>query len=528
MIDQIIRMRIKTRIGHSILRFTAVLVFSLTMLFAQQSDEIIFKNGGLLKGQADRESLSKSQTSIRFLPKGMTSYQYYNVDQINFVRSWNGKLLYPLGVTGNLETWTYHLPNVKHLPSPEYQVPFSTEKIAQDAGYKACPGCFDPSPMISDYLLEKQLGYSTILELQRDNEIIYEHPRLAELQEMVKAILTTWPETLKGYDYRVQVIRDETPNAYAVPGGNLYFTTGLLEMIEYPEELESVLSHEIAHVERRHGLKQFYQVQEAKANLALLNSILVLTAIAMDSDVAAVAGSILSIIASFSAEFAIHGYSRDLEQEADILAQIRLEELGRAVEPMLSIMDKIATHAITRNGFIKGTNAYSSHPDILGRINQLEHSSFHVYDEPLVLQLFSIDKKFGLEPGFVELAIKYAYETSSSTNSNNREMVFVGTIHNNHQELGFRINEINLNFLGGVGPTPLKEISGLTVSYASSSDFVGRISYSKAMESQNRNAVNNKKILPVSVDISAIVFSPGEDPSELFGLQNIKCTMTIK
>ncbi len=93
MIDQLTRLRIKITIGHNILRFMVILAFSPTTLFAQQSDEIIFKSGGLLKGQADRESLSKSQTSIRFLPKGMTSYQYYNIDQINFVRSWNGKML---------------------------------------------------------------------------------------------------------------------------------------------------------------------------------------------------------------------------------------------------------------------------------------------------------------------------------------------------------------------------------------------------------------------------------------------------
>ncbi len=66
------------------------------------------------------------------------------------------------------------------------------------------------------------------------------------------------------------------PNAYAVAGGNLYFTTGLLDMTESNAELESVLAHEIAHVERRHtlrGYKEYLKKQQLLKGVAALTSI---------------------------------------------------------------------------------------------------------------------------------------------------------------------------------------------------------------------------------------------------------------
>ena len=42
---------------------------------------------------------------------------------------------------------------------------------------------------------------------------------------------------------------EKEPNAFALPGGHLVVTTGLLEMVERPEELLGVLAHEVAHIQ---------------------------------------------------------------------------------------------------------------------------------------------------------------------------------------------------------------------------------------------------------------------------------------
>jgi predicted Zn-dependent protease len=56
--------------------------------------------------------------------------------------------------------------------------------------------------------------------------------------------------------YAVRVLRMPVINAYAVPGGRLYVTTGLLAFVESEAELASILGHEIAHVDRRHCIER--------------------------------------------------------------------------------------------------------------------------------------------------------------------------------------------------------------------------------------------------------------------------------
>lgn len=56
-----------------------------------------------------------------------------------------------------------------------------------------------------------------------------------------------------GANFRFRVIQDQrTINAFALPGGKIYITTGLLNRLDNEAELASVLAHEVAHVSKRH------------------------------------------------------------------------------------------------------------------------------------------------------------------------------------------------------------------------------------------------------------------------------------
>jgi predicted Zn-dependent protease len=57
-----------------------------------------------------------------------------------------------------------------------------------------------------------------------------------------------------GYTF-VVVQDDNTINAMAMPGGPIIITTGMLKFLESESELATILGHEIAHVEERHGMK---------------------------------------------------------------------------------------------------------------------------------------------------------------------------------------------------------------------------------------------------------------------------------
>ncbi|HEX2253938.1 MAG TPA: M48 family metalloprotease [Thermoanaerobaculia bacterium] len=66
-----------------------------------------------------------------------------------------------------------------------------------------------------------------------------------------------------------RVIDDPTVNAFALPGGFIYVTRGLLTHLDNEAELASVLGHEIGHVTARHGVERLSKAQLANIGLGL-------------------------------------------------------------------------------------------------------------------------------------------------------------------------------------------------------------------------------------------------------------------
>ena len=56
-----------------------------------------------------------------------------------------------------------------------------------------------------------------------------------------------------GFDYRFAIVDDTAPNAFALPGGYIFVSRGLLTLSNSEDELAGVLGHEIAHVALRHS-----------------------------------------------------------------------------------------------------------------------------------------------------------------------------------------------------------------------------------------------------------------------------------
>jgi predicted Zn-dependent protease len=66
-----------------------------------------------------------------------------------------------------------------------------------------------------------------------------------------------------------QVVDDPTPNAFALPGGYIFITRGLMSYMDSEAELAAVLGHEIGHVTARHSVQQISRAQVAQLGLGL-------------------------------------------------------------------------------------------------------------------------------------------------------------------------------------------------------------------------------------------------------------------
>ena len=103
-----------------------------------------------------------------------------------------------------------------------------------------------------------------------------------------------------------RVVDDPTPNAFALPGGFIFVTRGLLDLMGNEAELASVLGHEIGHVTARHSVQQMSQQQLAQ--LALGVGAIISPTVAQFGDVAAQGLGLLFL-----------KYGRDDERQADDL-----------------------------------------------------------------------------------------------------------------------------------------------------------------------------------------------------------------
>lgn len=131
----------------------------------------------------------------------------------------------------------------------------------------------------------------------------YEH-----LDRVMNAILNT---ELVAYDdvfpWTSYIIHNDTVvNAFATPGGHLYFYTGLIKTLENEAEFAGVMAHEMAHCSRRHSTDQLTRVY----GLSLLISIVLGDNPSMLQQVAAdIAGGLTAL-----------AFSRTMEYEADAYA----------------------------------------------------------------------------------------------------------------------------------------------------------------------------------------------------------------
>lgn len=121
--------------------------------------------------------------------------------------------------------------------------------------------------------------------------------------------------------YTFTVLDDPSVNAFALPGGYIYITTGLMAYLNSEGELAGVLGHEIGHVTARHG------VQQASAGVA--TSVLI-DLIAKKTGGADIMGQLGSA--------ALSGYGREHELDADRLGAEYLARVGYSPKNMIDVI----------------------------------------------------------------------------------------------------------------------------------------------------------------------------------------------
>lgn len=122
---------------------------------------------------------------------------------------------------------------------------------------------------------ESEIGRSIVNELRRNN-LILDDAELNEYLEHLGARLVAGVDTDDG-PFTFFIVKDDSVNAFALPGGYIGVHSGLFLRTDTESELASVLAHEIAHVTQRHIARRY----EAAAGMNLKGIAVLLGAIAL-------------------------------------------------------------------------------------------------------------------------------------------------------------------------------------------------------------------------------------------------------
>ncbi|NJL82256.1 MAG: M48 family metalloprotease [Chloroflexaceae bacterium] len=101
---------------------------------------------------------------------------------------------------------------------------------------------------------EVEIGQQINQRLLQRQYQLYTNPQVNRYVDSIGQRLVASSDS-RDIPYTFQVVRSDTINAFATPGGFVYVTTGLLRAADNEAQLASVLAHEIAHINERHSIE---------------------------------------------------------------------------------------------------------------------------------------------------------------------------------------------------------------------------------------------------------------------------------
>jgi len=154
---------------------------------------------------------------------------------------------------------------------------------------------------------------------------------------------------VRSYDYQFKIVDQTEPNAFALPGGFIYVTRGILAYLNSEAQLAGVVGHEIGHVTARHAAQQI--TKQALAQLGLAAGSIASPSVGQYANLASGALGVLFL-----------KYSRDAERQADDLGLRYMERAGydaRALPGVFGMLGRVTSAA----GGDRMPGWLATHPD---------------------------------------------------------------------------------------------------------------------------------------------------------------------
>ena len=154
-------------------------------------------------------------------------------------------------------------------------------------------------------------------------------------------------------DFLFHLIDSPEPNAFALPGGYIYITRGLLVLVNDESELADVMGHEMIHVTKRHSVKQ-QKKGILPAILQIPGAIIGMASPGL--------GNLINTPINFGSQVFLSSYSRSQEKEADKYGVKLASKAGYDPSKLAVILHSLSEEVERMTGEAEKKSYLASHP----------------------------------------------------------------------------------------------------------------------------------------------------------------------
>jgi predicted Zn-dependent protease len=183
--------------------------------------------------------------------------------------------------------------------------------------------------------MERHIGEEAMRQIKARDPSYVDDPELSEYLNTLGRKLTG-ASNGTSQEFEFFAIRDDTINAFAMPGGYIGVHTGLMLAAQTESELASVLAHEVSHVTQHH-IARLVGKQNQLSPIGIAGLLVALLATRSSSDL----GSAALLATQGGAIQAQLGYTRDFEREADRIGFQVLQQAGFDTNGMVSFFERL-------------------------------------------------------------------------------------------------------------------------------------------------------------------------------------------
>ena len=204
---------------------------------------------------------------------------------------------------------------------------------------------------------EQELAMGRKLHGQFEKESGGLHPD-SQLQQYVSSVGMSLAQHAgrPQLDWRFSVVNSDQINAFAVPGGYIYLTQGLLFRMTNEAQLAGVLGHEAGHIAERHSARQIGRARTTQGLSTVVGVVGGIFGYGWAGDVTSAVGAV-----------SMMSYSRDQERDADMLGLRYMTEAGYNPQGLVQLMQILQS----ASGGKGAPEFLSTHPNPGNRLEYL-------------------------------------------------------------------------------------------------------------------------------------------------------------